>query len=173
MCEASLIGHRVELRPLKAADAAALAKCCERGTWAALGYTPLMEVNRDSDFAVIARRDGALIGAAGLHGMRAEDRTALLGMLIAEGGTANQGCLVEVAALLADFGFERLGLNRVELVVTELQQRDLYACWGAGFEFEGRSRQAVYRDGAFRDVMRYGLLRQRWQAARGGKALTV
>ena len=37
---------------------------------------------------------------------------------------------------------------------------------GAGFEFEGRSKQAVYRDGAFRDVLRYGLLRKRWEGLR-------
>ena len=170
MSDANLVGNRVVLRPLVSADAAALAKCFEQGAWASLGYTSLMETDRGSDFAVMRRRDGRLIGAAGLHGIRAEDHTALLGMLIAEGDGANQPCLVEVATLLAGVAFERLGLNRVELVVTELQQRDLYACWGAGFEFEGRSRQAVYREGAFRDVMRYGLLRQRWEGLRGGKA---
>lgn len=159
----NLVGNRVELRALSSADEAMAAAWRERdGTWATLGYAP---GSKNRDFTVIARAGGSMIGVAGLYRICAEDRTASLGMLIVE-AAADQGCLLEVSMGLAQVAFERLQLNRVELVVTELEQRDLYACWGAGFEFEGRSKQAVYRDGAFRDVLRYGLLRKRWEGLR-------
>ena len=175
----SLIGHRVELRPLNAADEAVLAGAAENGrAWATPGYAPHAAAHAaagtgGADFAIVARKGGSLIGAAGLHDLCAEDRTALLGLLIADAGADMRGSLGEVTGLLAQVAFEHLQLNRIELAVTDLQQRDLYACWGAGFEFEGRSKQAVYRDGAFRDLLRYGLLRQKWESMRPAATRSV
>ncbi len=63
--------------------------------------------------------------------------------------------------------FRDLGLNRVGLDVLETNTRARHLYEKAGFVFEGKKRQAAFKDGAFIDVVEMGLLRGEWEAREG------
>ena len=68
--------------------------------------------------------------------------------------------MTEALGLVLDFGFDRMGLNRIEAVVF----RDNAASCGLleklGFEREGLLREYEYLRGRYEDMAMYSLLRR-------------
>jgi RimJ/RimL family protein N-acetyltransferase len=78
----------------------------------------------------------------------------------------NQGYGTEAVRLAMRFGFEELNLNRIELCVFDHNPRGIRVYEKCGFVAEGRMRQASFRHGQYRDVLRYAILRSEWSATR-------
>ena len=66
------------------------------------------------NFAIIDAKDGAFLGGCGLNKVSREERRANLGYWVRKGRTG-QGVGTEAALLVARFGFEELGLERIEI----------------------------------------------------------
>lgn len=69
-----------------------------------------------------------------------------------------QGYGTRIFQAMESYAFDFLGVHRVWLLVleTNAQARALYA--KRGFKLEGRMRQAIFRDGAWRDYLMMSLL---------------
>lgn len=67
-------------------------------------------------------------------------------------------------SLILRYAFHELNLNRVGLDVIEYNERGIRAYQKAGFQLEGRVRQAVHRDGKIYDRINMGILRSEWEA---------
>lgn len=59
--------------------------------------------------------------------------------------------------------FDQCGMNRVYLKVLETNARAIHIYKKLGFIEEGRDRQAVFREGAFRDYVCMSILRDEWR----------
>ena len=67
-------------------------------------------------------------------------------------------------ALLLDWLFRQRNMNRVHLAVLDINAVGLKLYRNAGFIEEGRQRQAIWRDGAFRDYVLMSILADEYRA---------
>ena len=73
----------------------------------------------------------------------------------------------EATALMLEHAFGTLGLHRVGLAVFAFNERAIRAYRKVGFVVEGRSREAIWRDGRFFDEIQMSILEHEWRAIRG------
>jgi len=114
---------------------------------------------------VIDMNDGGdwrLIGNSSFFDFDWYSRAAEVGIMIGDKTVWNQGYGTEVMTLLLRHGFGTLNLNRIYLRVYADNQRAIRAYEKAGFVHEGRLRQAVYKHGAYSDVLYMSVLREEW-----------
>lgn len=117
---------------------------------------------------VIEARQGEgwkAIGNCGFHNIDWRSRAAEVGIFIGEKKLWNQGLGTEVMRLLLRHGFETLNLNRVALEVYASNPRAIRAYEKAGFVLEGRKRQAIFKNGAYQDVLVMSVLREDWKGS--------
>ncbi|MEM8557607.1 MAG: GNAT family N-acetyltransferase [Bacteroidota bacterium] len=127
-------------------DAEALAA----GTWLRWGW-----VLSDGD------RAGTVIGACGLFALDAENRTAEIGYLLARDAWGHGYAAEGVDAVLR-YGFETLGLRRVEADIDPRNAASVRLCERAGFRYEGLLRERWHVNDEVCDTAFYGLLRREW-----------
>jgi RimJ/RimL family protein N-acetyltransferase len=118
----------------------------------------------DAGFSVETVADGLLIGHAALFGANAHNRAALYAVLIGP-PYQNQGLGTETTRQVLRYGFDELGLHRIGLVANGFNERGLATYRKAGFVEEGRTREAVFRSGAWHDQVHMGILAREWRAA--------
>jgi RimJ/RimL family protein N-acetyltransferase len=117
-------------------------------------------VARKSDhiFAIEAS-DGTYIGNIGLHDIQAENRRALLGIIIGERAYWGQGYGTDAIRAMLGWAFGYLNLSRISLTVYEYNERAIRCYEKSGFRHEGSMRQARYLDGIYYDELVMGILR--------------
>lgn len=103
------------------------------------------------------------VGDGGFHVINWRVRSAEVGIMIGEKQYWNQGLGTEAMQLLLRHGFQTLNLNRIELRVYETNRRAIRSYEKVGFVHEGRMRQAMYKEGAYVDVLWMSVLRSEWQ----------
>lgn len=114
---------------------------------------------------VIESGDGTPVGMIGLEAMSNINRDAVVPIFI-DKSVRRQGVAVRAIALLLDFAFRQLGLNRITSYyrADNHSSRDLIA--QVGCKIEGTMRQAWFADGQFHDMVVVGMLQQDWAARR-------
>lgn len=121
------------------------------------------EIQRRHDvvlFGIRLARSGTLIGSCQLHGISPVHRTAELQIRIGERSERGAGRGTEATALLLDFGFRDLNLNRIGLHVFATNEPALRMYEKIGFAREGLLRKAAHIDGAYVDIVVMGILRE-------------
>lgn len=105
--------------------------------------------------AVIKKGSHDLIGFArlGLNGVRA----AKLGYAI-HADEWGQGYASEAVGAAVKFGLEELGLHRISAAIGPDNLSSIKVAERAGFRYEGRIRDHVFTNAAWRDSLLYGLL---------------
>lgn len=66
----------------------------------------------------------------------------------------------EVGVLLRRHVFENLNLNRFTGTCLEEHKTSIIMMLAAGYQFEGRKREAIYKDGRYHDQLSFSLLRK-------------
>lgn len=114
---------------------------------------------------VVQSENGQILGLTGLDAISPINRDAIVAMFV-EKSARRLGLAIRATALLADFAFRQLGLNRLTSYYRQDNHisRDLVE--RLGFKVEGNMREAWYTDGAFRDMVVVGLLKQDWTSRR-------
>ena len=116
--------------------------------------------------AVHERRTGRLIGSCAFSALDSDNGSALYHITIGEKDTWGRGHGTEATRLMLDHAFETLGLHRIALTVFAFNERAIRAYRRCGFVVEGRSREAIWRDGEFWDELWMSVLRPDWEAHR-------
>jgi RimJ/RimL family protein N-acetyltransferase len=116
----------------------------------------------DAGFSV--EHDGVLVGHVALFGANAHSRAALFAILIGP-PHQNKGLGTETTKVMLRYGFDELGLHRIGLMANGFNERGLAAYRKAGFVEEGRTREAIFRSGAWHDQVQMGILAREWRAA--------
>jgi RimJ/RimL family protein N-acetyltransferase len=179
-----LIGENVYLRPLELDDAATVQPWVNdpQVTRFLLTFRPLglhnereliEKLTKGDDhfaFGIAKVADDRLIGVCGLDAIDWRSRHCGFGILIGPPGEWGQGFGREATRLALDYAFGTLNLHRVWLHVYDFNARGIRAYEAVGFVKEGVLRKALYREGEYHDVLTMAVLREEWEARRGGRA---
>jgi RimJ/RimL family protein N-acetyltransferase len=121
------------------------------------------EAHLESDsnrFFGIETGEGVLIGNVGLHSIDWKNRSAVLGIVIAEKENWGKGYGSDAITTLLRFVFGEMNLHRIHLSVFDFNERAIACYEKCGFRHEGRAREALYRDGSYHDALHMAILRQ-------------
>jgi RimJ/RimL family protein N-acetyltransferase len=118
-------------------------------------------------YAIHERAGDRLIGLTTFSALDPDNGSALFHITIGERDAWDHGRGTETVELMLRHAFETLGLNRVGLSVFSFNERAIRAYEKAGFQVEGRLRQAIWRDGQRWDELAMGILADEWQRRRG------
>ncbi len=117
----------------------------------------------------IERIDDELhIGTVSMHRASAEARHARLGIMIGDKAYWSRGYGTDAILTLLGFAFGEMNLRRVDLTVDADNERGIACYRKCGFVEEVRFRQAIYTRGAYQDQLLMGVLREEFEAKRGG-----
>jgi ribosomal-protein-alanine N-acetyltransferase len=107
--------------------------------------------------------DDDVIGTCELHFINHFQQTCHLGITL---GRAywSKGFGQDAVRALVDFAFRDLAMRKVGLEVLADDERAVGAYRKAGFVEEGRLRAHAWFDGAVRDALLMGILREEWAA---------
>ena len=118
-------------------------------------------------FIIVDKALNQPVGTVFLKEINREHLRAEYAIFIGEETDRGRGIGSEAARLMTDYGFERLGLNRLYLYVFASNTRAISSYRSAGFREEARLREHYRRkDGSFADILMMGLLRSEWQERR-------
>lgn len=112
----------------------------------------------DAVFAIVARDTGAHIGNITLQKIDSKNNSAEYAIIVGNKNYWGKGVALEASKLLLEFGFKDLGLHRVWLgtsIDNEPMQR---LAERLGCKKEGQRREAMRKQGAYIDVVEYGIL---------------
>jgi diamine N-acetyltransferase len=115
-------------------------------------------------FVICLLADGRAIGTTGLHAIDLVNGSAEFGIAIGEKGEWGKGYGTDTLRAICDFGFGRLRLERIGLLVYESNARGRRAYEKAGFTLEGTYRRAHFARGRHEDVHVMSQLRDEWLA---------
>ncbi|MFZ3355407.1 MAG: GNAT family protein [Thermoplasmata archaeon] len=121
------------------------------------------------DLCITLRRGGELIGGCGLDQIRFDHRNAHVGYWIAQPHWG-KGYASEAASLLISAGFRELGLHRIHTGVFPDNPRSMRVLHRLGFRIEGKAREDRVVEGRYRDLVLFGLLRQKFRPFRPKRA---
>jgi len=109
----------------------------------------------------IARRESAeIVGSCGYYGFHGRHKRAGLGYELAQ-PFWRQGIMTEALGAILAFGFERIGLNRVEAVVMPGNEGSVKLLEGLGFHQEGVLREYEHWGSkGYVDLRMFSLLRR-------------
>jgi RimJ/RimL family protein N-acetyltransferase len=110
-------------------------------------------------FAIRKTAEPAIIGYVQVTGINSVHRSAELGIRIGEEKNRGQGYGKEALGLAADFCWNHLNLNRVQLVAFKHNHRAVGAYKAVGFKKEGLLRKAAFIGGAWVDLVLMAALR--------------
>lgn len=175
--DVELVEEPLKLRPWQARDAGALCDAAHSSVdkvgrwlpWCHAGYG-LDDANawigqcREGwargdhfAFAIFDLRTGELSGGAGLSHRDGLHRNANLGYWIRQ-AHQGKGLAARAARLVARFGFEQLGLARIEIVVMPDNHASRRTAEKAGARFEAIARQRLWKNGRAHDAAVFGLI---------------
>lgn len=102
-------------------------------------------------FEIHVAEDGRYIGNCGLEDIDRIHRHAEIGICIGSLPDQNNGYGRDTIVTLLRFGFDTLGLHRIEILANAENERAVHLYRSIGFTEVGRQRETVYMRGKFRD----------------------
>jgi [ribosomal protein S5]-alanine N-acetyltransferase len=130
-----------------------------------LTHAPAWENGSAATFAVVETETSRLVGVASLV-IKREHRRAELGYWIAL-NRWNQGYATESNQCLVDFGFEVLGLHRIEARHFLRNPASGRVMEKLGMRIEGIERDWAVKGDHYESMALYSILEPEWRAARG------
>jgi len=116
---------------------------------------------------LVVKETGRLIGTLGFYGIDRMNKRAIVGADLMKKHWS-RGPMSESLQGLINYGFEEMGLNRIEASSDPQNLRSLRLMERCGFKKEGVLRQRFYYKGAFHDDAIYSLLKQEWESGKRG-----
>ncbi len=121
-------------------------------------YSDLKANNTGIWWKIIHKSTGDFVGAGGYNDLSTEHRKAEIGFwLLPE--YWGLGIMPEVMAVILNFGFENLNLNRIEGYVERSNSKCKSALKKLNFSLEGTMRETEVKDGQFIDVDIYAMIK--------------
>ena len=108
-------------------------------------------------FAIVDGRDGRFLGGTGLSSIHSTHRFANLFYWV-RSGELRRGVATAAALLTARFGFDRLALNRIEIVVAVDNHASLRVAEKVGAVREGVLRNRLMLHGTIHDAVMFSLV---------------
>lgn len=113
-------------------------------------------------FGVCCNESGKLIGYAGISSISSLNRSGEYFILMGDKAYWGKGIGTEVTKVITDYGFNSLGLHRIELTAFSVNPAAIRAYEKAGYQHEGVKRQSGFRNGEFFDKVQMSVLSHEW-----------
>lgn len=114
------------------------------------------------DWAIIHRESRKMIGTCGFTKIDTANNCAEIGYVL-NTDFRGRGLAPEAAKRLLEFGFEELGLNRIEARFMQGNDASKRVMEKIGMTFEGYHRDLVYVKGSYRTVGVCAIIRGDWE----------
>ncbi|MDQ1281811.1 MAG: ribosomal-protein-serine acetyltransferase, partial [Patescibacteria group bacterium] len=101
--------------------------------------------------------DGKMIGSAGFHTIKKDNKMAEIGYWIDE-DYEGKGIVSKCVNALVKYGFEELGLNRIQILCATLNKASGAVAVKCGFILEGTLRKDVISNGVVYDSFIYSII---------------
>ena len=103
------------------------------------------------------------IGNVALENINALERNAEFAIILGDKDFWGKGVGSEAARLIIAHGFNQLNLHRIYCGTSEDNTAMQKMALSLGFKEEGRARDAIHKNGSFKNVILYGLLDNEWK----------
>lgn len=113
------------------------------------------------------RKGRELIGAVGFHQIDFLNKSTSLGYWLDE-GHQGKGIMTKSVKALMDYGFNVLGLHRIQILCAIHNHRSQKIALNLGFQKEGVLKDAIHHYGSFLDAYLYSMI-----AAKGGPGASI
>jgi RimJ/RimL family protein N-acetyltransferase len=110
--------------------------------------------------AIVAKDTDAHVGNISLQNIDLVSRNAEYAIVIGDKNYWGKGVAGEASRLLIAHGFNALNLHRIYCGTSSTNTAMQKLAAKLGMKEEGRRREALYKNGAYADVIEYGLLRE-------------
>lgn len=120
----------------------------------------LYEEIKEVSFVIISDED--LVGRIGLHRINLQNKNASIGYWLTK-DTEGKGIITKSCERLIAYGFQDLGLRRIEIKAAVKNLRSQAIPQKLNFKKEGILREAELVNGTFLDLVLYSILRNEWQ----------
>ncbi len=113
-------------------------------------------------YIMTEKNNGTPFGIVSLVNIDYKNRNAECIIDIGEKEYWGKGYGAEGMKLLLDFAFNEMNLHRLALNVFSFNEKAIHLYKKLGFQIEGSSRESLFRDGKWHDVIQMGLLQQEY-----------
>ena len=120
-------------------------------------------VDQRADFKFVIDQGGAVVGRCDLFDIDRVSGTGRIGVTV-DADHQDAGIGTESVMLLLRYAFRDLGLRRVWCDILADNRPSIRMCEKCGLREEGRLRAHYWYDGAQRDAVVMGILREEWEA---------
>lgn len=117
--------------------------------------------NRGVRWGIARRGRKGLIGTCGFYDWNKTARRAEIGYDL-DPEYWGQGIMTEALQAVLRYGFEEMGLNRIQAIIDSENVQSMKLVHRLGFKKEGVLRQRSYFGSRFRDDVCFSLLKQEW-----------
>lgn len=118
--------------------------------------------SQSKSYMIIAKETGTPIGVTALIGIDLKNRNGECIIDIGEKPYWGLGYGTEALKLLLDYAFLEMNMHRVALRVFAFNERAIRLYEKLGFKQEGVSRQCMFREGKWHDIIHMGILQQEY-----------
>lgn len=126
-------------------------------------FTDVLNDNINVNFGIYLSENNQCIGYTGLTGISKSNKSAEYFIFIGDKKQWGKGFGTITTTQIIEYGFQKLELNRIMLTVSEPNIGAFNAYKKAGFVFEGKLREACFRDGAYHDKIVMSILRSEYK----------
>ena len=117
------------------------------------------------DWAVVEKESGRMIGTCGFTSIDAPNDTGEIGYVL-NPEYHGRGYGTEAAARVMRYGFEELGLHRIEAKFMQGNEASLHVMEKLGMRFEGYRRDGMLVKGKYRTIGVCAILANEWRGDR-------
>lgn len=114
-------------------------------------------------FHILDKETQKVIGSAGYYRYYPNHHRGEIGYVINEERYRQRGLIKEALPYIIKFGFETMGLHRIEAMVEPSNTPSLRIMELFGFTREGQLREHYLYNGVYQDSLVFSLLRKEWQ----------
>ncbi len=115
------------------------------------------------DWAVVYEPDCKMVGTCGFTSFNCSSDSAEVGYVL-NPAYWGKGIATEALLRVLQFGFEELGLHRIEAKFIEGNDRSRHVMEKVGMTFEGVMREGMLIKGAYRNIGICSILASEWQS---------
>ena len=113
----------------------------------------------DVVFAIIDKKSDKHIGNISLQNIDWIVRSAEIAIIIGEKDFWSKGVGLEAGKLIVEYGIDRLSMRRIYCGTHEDNVAMQKLALKLGMKEEGRRKEAIFKDGEYKDIIEYGLVK--------------
>ncbi|RNA66977.1 GNAT family N-acetyltransferase [Alteribacter keqinensis] len=124
----------------------------------------ILGTSASKSYIIVEKESDTPIGVTSLINIDYKNRNAECIIDLGEKRSWGKGCGKEAMGLLMEYAFLEMNLHRLSLKVYSFNTKAINLYNILGFYQEGVSRQTLYRDGEWHDVIHMGILQNEYRA---------